>query len=66
MHPSRKLLAVAEKCSWRAPNVYLYEYPSLILRGVLTGGTEHAYSAAAFDGALCTINGGNAVRKCVG
>jgi len=31
VHPSRKFLAVAEKCRHRAPNVYVYSYPQLVL-----------------------------------
>lgn len=49
VHPSRELFAVAEKCSTRAPNVYLYSYPELELMKTLEKGTEKAYSSAAFD-----------------
>ncbi|KAJ9527700.1 hypothetical protein QJQ45_025974 [Haematococcus lacustris] len=49
VHPSRKFLAVAEKCRHRAPNLYVYTYPGLALVKVLKGGTEHCYSALAFN-----------------
>lgn len=49
VHPSRKFLAVAEKCRRRAPNVYIYQYPSLKLCKVLRNGTEQAYAALAFN-----------------
>jgi len=31
VHPSRKFLAVAEKCRHRSPNLYMYSYPQLVL-----------------------------------
>jgi hypothetical protein len=43
IHPMRTFLAVAEKCRFRSPNVYIYSYPDLKLRKVLQNGTERAY-----------------------
>ena len=49
VHPSCQMFAVAEKCRFRSPNIYMYQYPSLTLLKVLRSGTEHAYSALAFN-----------------
>ncbi|KAK9811670.1 hypothetical protein WJX72_008037 [[Myrmecia] bisecta] len=49
VHPSRQFFAVAEKCQYRPPNIYIYQYPSLRLARVLQHGTEQAYSAVSFD-----------------
>lgn len=49
VHPSRKFLAVAEKCRHRSPNVYIYSYPQLALVRVLRLGTDRAYSALSFN-----------------
>jgi WD40 repeat protein len=49
VHPARNVFAVAEKCSHRAPNVYLYSYPDLTLLKVMEGGTERQYSSLAFN-----------------
>ncbi|KAG2482730.1 hypothetical protein HYH03_018361 [Edaphochlamys debaryana] len=50
VHPSRTLLAVGEKArSGEGPCVYIYSYPALECVKVLSGGTERAYSALAFD-----------------
>lgn len=46
LHPSRKYFAVGEKGD--APNVYVYEYPSLKLYRVMRKGTEQGYTALAF------------------
>lgn len=43
VHPSRRFLAVAEKCRTRSPNIYIYTYPELALVKVLKDGTERAY-----------------------
>lgn len=61
LHPTQPLFLVAEKCKRRAPNVYIYRHlggGAAELHRVLRGGTERAYSAAAFrpDGAtLATV-----------
>ena len=61
LHPNEALFLAAEKCKHRAPNVYIYRHlggGAAELHRVLRGGTEHAYSAAAFtpDGAtLATV-----------
>uniref|UniRef100_A0A1I8JLC0 Cilia- and flagella-associated protein 44 n=1 Tax=Macrostomum lignano TaxID=282301 RepID=A0A1I8JLC0_9PLAT len=47
VHPTRRYLAVAEK--GEAPNVLVYEYPSLRLYRILRGGTERAYCYCKFD-----------------
>jgi cilia- and flagella-associated protein 44 len=49
VHPSRRYLAVAEKCRMRAPNIYVYEYPSLTLAKVLRDGTERAFRYDSVD-----------------
>ena len=49
VHPSREFLAVAEKSSSRAPNVYLYKYPGMNIVKFLKNGTERAYSAMTFN-----------------
>jgi hypothetical protein len=46
VHPSRKFFAVAEKGN--APNINIYEFPSLKLYRILRGGTEAAYSFVDF------------------
>ncbi|TPX37653.1 hypothetical protein SmJEL517_g00774 [Synchytrium microbalum] len=48
LHPSRKLIAVAE-IHEPTPRIYLLEYPSLDVRRVLTGGAVRGYSAICFD-----------------
>ncbi|KAI8470236.1 MAG: hypothetical protein J3K34DRAFT_459006 [Monoraphidium minutum] len=50
LHPRRTHFAVAEKCSQRPPNIYVYEWPSLALAATLPCGTERAYTAVEFDG----------------
>lgn len=58
MHPSRTLFCVAEKSCLGSPNAYIYEYPALEIVKTLRNGTEHAYSAAAFNldgGMLATV-----------
>ena len=40
VHPSLKYFAVGERCSHRAPNIYIYEFPSLEIYRVLREGTE--------------------------
>ncbi len=49
VHPSRRFLAVAEKCRHRSPNVYVYSYPQLGLVKVMRNGTERAYSSLSFN-----------------
>lgn len=49
VNPQRTVFAVAEKCRYRSPNVYVYKYPSCELVAVLRGGTERGYSALAWD-----------------
>ena len=46
VHPSKKYIAVAEKGS--APNINVYEFPSLKLYRILRGGTEKAYAFLDF------------------
>lgn len=63
MHPSQPFIAVAEQCKLRAPNVYLYrlsDTSELQLEYVLKAGTEHSYSAIAFnkEGILLATVGG--------
>ena len=43
VHPSRKYFAVGEK--GEAPNINIFEYPSLKLYRILRGGTESSYSS---------------------
>jgi WD40 repeat protein len=47
VHPSRKYFAVAEK--GKAPNIYIYEYPSMRLYRILRRGTENAYAHIEFS-----------------
>ena len=47
VHPTREYFAVGEKGT--NPNVYMYEYPSLRLVRVMTGGTEEVYSCGRFS-----------------
>ena len=47
VHPTREYFAVGEKGT--NPNVYMYEYPSLRLVRVLSGGTEEVYSCGRFS-----------------
>ncbi|KPP67019.1 cilia- and flagella-associated protein 44-like [Scleropages formosus] len=47
VHPSKKHLAVAEK--GMAPNIIIYEYPSLQPYRILRGGTTRAYSSVDFN-----------------
>eukprot|EP00201_Polytomella_parva_P017068 CAMPEP_0175055168 /NCGR_PEP_ID=MMETSP0052_2-20121109/9925_1 /TAXON_ID=51329 ORGANISM="Polytomella parva, Strain SAG 63-3" /NCGR_SAMPLE_ID=MMETSP0052_2 /ASSEMBLY_ACC=CAM_ASM_000194 /LENGTH=855 /DNA_ID=CAMNT_0016319973 /DNA_START=59 /DNA_END=2623 /DNA_ORIENTATION=- len=49
VHPLGKMYAVAEKCRTRAPNIYLYDYPSHRLVKVMRCGTDRAYAALAFE-----------------
>jgi cilia- and flagella-associated protein 44 len=63
VHPTQPLLAVAEQCKLRAPNVYIYKLSDtsdLQLEYVLKAGTEHSYSAVAFnkEGNLLATAGG--------
>ena len=53
VHPTRKLLAVAEKSRTRAPNVYIYAYPSMQLVKVLKEGTEHSYRCLCVCVCVC-------------
>lgn len=46
VHPSKKYIAVAEKGT--APNINIFEFPSLRLFRILRGGTEKAYSFLDF------------------
>ena len=57
MHPSKKYFAVAEKGD--APNINIFEFPSLKLYRILRGGTEKAYSYVDFspDGKLLSSVG---------
>ncbi|XP_074652110.1 cilia- and flagella-associated protein 44-like isoform X2 [Tubulanus polymorphus] len=59
VHPSRQFLAVAEKGT--APNINIYEFPSLKLYRILRGGTEAAYAYVDFspDGKLLASVGGD-------
>ncbi|ESO88399.1 hypothetical protein LOTGIDRAFT_126121, partial [Lottia gigantea] len=58
VHPSRKYFAVAEK--GHAPNINVFEFPSLKLFRILRGGTEQMYSSLNFspDGELLASQGG--------
>eukprot|EP00798_Chlamydomonas_sp_ICE-L_P007462 gene7462-603_t len=49
VHPSRKFFAVAEKCRYHNPNIYIYTYPTKTLVRAMRLGTERAYSALAFN-----------------
>ena len=57
VHPSRKFLAVAEKCRHRAPNVYVYSYPQLALVKVKRKGREGVWSrwAIALPPSVCRV-----------
>ncbi|XP_024541799.1 cilia- and flagella-associated protein 44-like [Selaginella moellendorffii] len=58
IHPTKKYFAVCEKGI--NPNIYIYDYPSLVYTKVLKDGTERLFSAAAFkhDGnQLATVGG---------
>ncbi|KAK7105366.1 cilia- and flagella-associated protein 44-like [Littorina saxatilis] len=59
VHPNRKHFAVGEKGS--APNINVFEYPSLKLYRILRGGTESSYSSLNFspDGELLASQGGD-------
>ncbi|XP_059142623.1 cilia- and flagella-associated protein 44-like isoform X2 [Physella acuta] len=59
VHPSHKFFAVGEKGS--APNINIFEYPSLKLYRILRGGTEESYASLAFspDGELLASQGGD-------
>nr|KAG5708675.1 hypothetical protein BaRGS_034892 [Batillaria attramentaria] len=46
VHPSRKYFAVGEKGN--APNINIFEFPSLKLYRILRGGTESSYSSLNF------------------
>ena len=47
---NKKFIAVAERSiTESAPNIYVYEYPSLKIVRVLRNGTERSYSALAFN-----------------
>jgi hypothetical protein len=46
VHPSRKYFAVGEKGS--APNINIFEFPSLKLYRILRGGTEKTYAYCDF------------------
>jgi cilia- and flagella-associated protein 44 len=52
VHPVNALIAVAEQCKFRAPNVYIYQLDDssgLHLHHTLKAGTERSYSAVAFN-----------------
>ena len=52
VHPTESFIAVAEQCKLRAPNVYVYKLlqtSELEVEHVLKAGTEHSYSAVAFN-----------------
>ncbi|KAK7499820.1 hypothetical protein BaRGS_00008911 [Batillaria attramentaria] len=59
VHPSRKYFAVGEKGN--APNINIFEFPSLKLYRILRGGTESSYSSLNFspDGELLASQGGD-------
>jgi len=46
VHPSKKYFAVAEK--GQAPNINIFEYPSLKLFRIMRGGTEKSYAYVDF------------------
>ncbi|KAK6165219.1 hypothetical protein SNE40_023570 [Patella caerulea] len=58
VHPSRKYFAVGEKGS--APNINIFEFPSLKLFRILRGGTEEMYASLTYspDGELLASQGG--------
>ena len=60
VHPSGKYFAVGERQLGGAPNIYIYEYPSLKLVHVLTNGTERSFSDLRFshDGEMLASVGG--------
>lgn len=47
VHPAGTHFAVGERGV--SPNVYIYEYPSMLLVRVLEGGTERAFSDLRFS-----------------
>ena len=49
VHPSGNYFAVGERQLGGAPNIYIYEFPSLILVSVLNNGTERAFSDLRFS-----------------
>jgi len=49
VHPSGNFFAVGERQLGGAPNVYVYEYPSLKLVSVLNNGTERGFSDVRFS-----------------
>ena len=55
VHPSGNYFAVGERQLGGAPNIYIYEYPSLKLVHVLANGTERSFSDLRFshDGEMC-------------
>ncbi|XP_076438307.1 cilia- and flagella-associated protein 44-like isoform X2 [Babylonia areolata] len=59
VHPDRKHFAVGEK--GKAPNINIFEFPSLKLYRILRGGTEASYSSLTFspDGELLASQGGD-------
>ncbi|GFO10997.1 cilia- and flagella-associated protein 44-like [Plakobranchus ocellatus] len=59
VHPSRKFFAVGEKGD--APNINIFEFPSLKLYRILRGGTEQSYTSLTFspDGELLATQGGD-------
>ncbi|GFR82702.1 cilia- and flagella-associated protein 44-like [Elysia marginata] len=58
VHPSRKYFAVGEK--GEAPNINIFEFPSLKLYRIMRGGTEQSYTSLTFspDGELLASQGG--------
>ncbi|KAJ8316119.1 hypothetical protein KUTeg_006133 [Tegillarca granosa] len=59
VHPTKKYFVVAEKGD--APNINIFEYPSLKLYRILRGGTQKSYSYVDFsvDGELLASQGGD-------
>ncbi|KAL8598401.1 hypothetical protein ACOMHN_032678 [Nucella lapillus] len=59
VHPDRRHFAVGEK--GQAPNINVFEFPSLKLYRILRGGTEASYSSLTFspDGELLASQGGD-------
>ena len=49
VHPTGNYFAVGERQPGGAPNVYIYEFPSLKLVSVLRNGTERAFSDLRFS-----------------
>eukprot|EP00928_Gymnodinium_smaydae_P086447 TRINITY_DN7056_c0_g1_i3.p1 TRINITY_DN7056_c0_g1~~TRINITY_DN7056_c0_g1_i3.p1 ORF type:complete len:1947 (-),score=421.95 TRINITY_DN7056_c0_g1_i3:144-5984(-) len=49
MSPDGKFLAVAEKSTTGAPNIYIYEYATFKLYRILRKGTTKGYAAVAFS-----------------